>query len=45
MKGSTQYEIEVQAKKEGKATMLEDGILKAVQGFTSIEEVLRVVSE
>jgi type II secretory ATPase GspE/PulE/Tfp pilus assembly ATPase PilB-like protein len=25
--------------------MLEDGIFKAVQGLTSLEEVLRVVSE
>ena len=45
IKGSPQDEIEVQAKKEGMSTMLEDGILKAVQGFTSLEEVLRVVSE
>ena len=45
IKGSSQDEIEVQAKKEGMSTMLEDGILKAVQGFTSLEEVLRVVSE
>lgn len=45
IKGSTQDEIEEQAKKEGMSTMLEDGILKAVQGYTSLEEVLRVVSE
>jgi type II secretory ATPase GspE/PulE/Tfp pilus assembly ATPase PilB-like protein len=45
IKGSPQDEIEIQAKKEGMSTMLEDGILKAVQGFTSLEEVLRVVSE
>ncbi len=45
IKGSSQDEIEVQAKNEGMSTMLEDGILKAVQGFTSLEEVLRVVSE
>lgn len=37
--------IEAQAKKEGMLTMLEDGIVKAVQGVTTIEEVLRVVSE
>jgi type IV pilus assembly protein PilB len=37
--------IEEQAKKEGMLTMLEDGIVKAVQGVTTIEEVLRVVSE
>jgi len=34
-----------QAKKEGMITMLEDGIVKSVQGLTTIEEVLRVVSE
>jgi type IV pilus assembly protein PilB len=38
-------EIEAQARKEGMMTMIEDGIFKAVQGITSIEEVLRVVSE
>ena len=45
MKGSTSQEIEEQAKKEGMTTMLEDGIFKAVQGFTTIEEVLRVITE
>ena len=45
MKGSTNKEIEDQAKKEGMSTMLEDGIFKAVQGNTTIEEVLRVISE
>jgi len=38
-------EIEAQAKKEGMMTMLEDGIFQAAQGKTTIEEVLRVVSE
>jgi len=37
--------INEQAKKEGMMTMIEDGIFKAVQGVTTIEEVLRVVSE
>jgi type IV pilus assembly protein PilB len=37
--------INEQAKKEGMMTMLEDGIFKAVQGITTIEEVLRVISE
>lgn len=45
IKGSTTEEIEGQAKKEGMLTMIEDGIFKAVQGHTTIEEVLRVVSE
>ena len=45
MKGATATEIEVQAKKEGMLTMIEDGIFNAVQGNTTIEEVLRVISE
>lgn len=45
LKGTSADEIEIQAKKEGMMTMLEDGIMKAARGFTTIEEVLRVVSE
>ncbi len=45
MKGATSDEIEAQAKKEGMMTMIEDGIFKSVQGLTTIEEVLRVVTE
>jgi len=45
MKGATAGEIEEQAKSEGMITMIEDGIFKAAQGITTIEEVLRVVSE
>lgn len=45
MKNATAAEVEAQAKKEGMTTMLEDGIFKSVQGLTTIEEVLRVVSE
>ena len=45
MKGATAGAIEEQAKKEGMMTMIEDGIFKAAQGITTIEEVLRVVSE
>ena len=45
IKGGTSADIEAQAKKEGMLTMLEDGIFKCVQGHTTIEEVLRVVSE
>ncbi len=44
LKDSTSEHIEAQAKKEGMMTMIEDGIFKAVQGLTTIEEVLRVVS-
>lgn len=45
IKGGTTEDIELQAKKEGMLSMLEDGIFKAAQGLTTIEEVLRVVSE
>lgn len=45
IKGGTGADIETQAKKEGMLTMIEDGIFKCVQGQTTIEEVLRVVSE
>lgn len=45
IKGATTEDIELQAKKEGMLTMFEDGIFKAAQGLTTIEEVLRVVSE
>jgi len=38
-------QIQAQAQKEGMRTMIEDGFIKAVQGITSIEEVLRVIAE
>jgi len=37
--------VQKQAVSEGMITMVEDGLLKAAQGVTSIEEVLRVISE
>jgi type IV pilus assembly protein PilB len=43
--GSTTEEIHAQAKNDGMLTMAEDGIYKAAAGITTIEEVLRVVSE
>ena len=45
MSDKTGDELEEQAKKEGMLTMIEDGIFKAAQGLTSIEEVLRVINE
>ncbi len=45
MRNGTSQEIESQAKKEGMMTMLEDGIFKCVMGLTTIEEVLRAVTE
>ncbi len=45
MSNATSDDVEKQAKKEGMMTMFEDGIFKAVQGITSIEEILRVTRE
>lgn len=45
MQNSTSDQIEAEAKKEGMMTMTEDGIFKAVQGYTTIEEVFRVTTE
>lgn len=45
MNEATNEEIERQAVEEGMLTMAQDGIFKAAQGITSIEEVLRVISE
>lgn len=45
LKGSPADDIEEQAKKEGMLTMLEDGIYKCARGITTIEEVLRVITE
>jgi type IV pilus assembly protein PilB len=44
IKGQTADEIQRQAMKEGMMTMLEDGVYKAVRGYTTIEEILRVVN-
>jgi len=43
--GSSQDDIETQAKKEGMMTMIEDGVFQAALGVTTLEEVFRVVSE
>jgi type II secretory ATPase GspE/PulE/Tfp pilus assembly ATPase PilB-like protein len=45
MSSGTADAIELQGRKEGMLTMAEDGIYKAALGQTSIEEVLRVISE
>ena len=42
---ATSEEIEKEAIKEGMSTMLEDGIIKAVQGVTTLEEITRVTKE
>ena len=45
MANATGDAVEAQAKKEGMLTMSEDGIFRAAQGVTTIEEVLRVITE
>ncbi|MFZ2521971.1 MAG: GspE/PulE family protein [Minisyncoccia bacterium] len=45
LKSGTSDDIAMIAEKEGMLTMLEDGIFQAVRGNTTIEEVLRVISE
>ncbi len=44
-RSATADEMEAQARKEGMETMVEDGFAKAVEGLTTIEEVLRVIRE
>ncbi len=45
VKQASTDQIKAQAQKEGMRTMVEDGFIKAAQGITSIEEVLRVIME
>ncbi len=45
IKSATSDQIQAEAQKEGMKTMIEDGFVKAAQGITSIEEVLRVIIE
>ncbi len=45
MKNATSDEINMQARKEGMLSMTEDGIFKAVQGISTIEEVFRAITE
>ncbi|MDX2776567.1 ATPase, T2SS/T4P/T4SS family [Streptomyces caniscabiei] len=45
MAGATSAQIQDQAVSEGMVTMLIDGLLKAIRGNTTIEEVLRVTKE
>jgi len=42
---ATSEEIEKAARAKGMLTMVEDGFLKAVQGITSLEEIMRVTKE
>ncbi len=45
IKKATTEEIMKKAREEGMRTMIEDGFIKAAKGLTSLEEILRVISE
>ena len=45
LKKASFQEIDKAARAEGMTGMLEDGFIKAAQGYTSIEEILRVTKE
>lgn len=45
LKSATSSDLGAEAKKEGLITMRQDGILKALDGLTTIEEVWRVTKE
>ena len=39
----SEHEIERSAIEDGMVTMLQDGVLKAIEGLTSLEEIFRVI--
>jgi type IV pilus assembly protein PilB len=45
VQNATSDQLQQQAEKEGMRTMVDDGFIKAAQGLTTIEEVLRVITE
>jgi type IV pilus assembly protein PilB len=45
LKDPSEVKIAEEAKNQGMITMEQDGILKVLEGITSIEEVLRVAEE
>ncbi len=45
IKGASSDEIQDQAIKQGMITMQTDGLVKALQGHTTLEEIMRVTSE
>ena len=45
VQNATSDKIQAQAQREGMITMVEDGFVKAAQGITTIEDVLRVIRE
>jgi len=45
IKGAASEEIQDQAIKDGMVTMQTDGLIKALQGQTTLEEIMRVTTE
>jgi type IV pilus assembly protein PilB len=45
MRGGTQLDIEVQAKKEGVLDLRDGGVKKIIAGITSLEEIERVTNQ
>ena len=44
MNRAGEYKIKGAARQEGMVTMREDGLTKAAEGLTSLEEVLRITA-
>jgi type II secretory ATPase GspE/PulE/Tfp pilus assembly ATPase PilB-like protein len=45
LKGSSNMDMRNQALKDGTVTMVQDGLLKALEGITDVEEVFRVAGD
>ncbi|MEX0934197.1 MAG: ATPase, T2SS/T4P/T4SS family [Candidatus Saccharimonadales bacterium] len=45
VKGTTSNQVQAQAQEDGMVTMKQDGYLKALNGVTTLEEVVRVASD
>jgi type II secretory ATPase GspE/PulE/Tfp pilus assembly ATPase PilB-like protein len=43
LKGTTSYELKAKATEEGMVTLMQDALLRAIEGITSLEEVERVI--
>jgi len=41
----SEAKLETESRRQGRITMIQDGILKVLSGITSVEEVLRVAEE
>jgi type IV pilus assembly protein PilB len=45
LEGATSFELTAAAIEQGMVTLLQDGILKAIEGITSLEEITRVAGD